>query len=51
MEYNFKRWVVSWFTKKTHTRCERRFINLDHAIQYAKRNGVDVFDDIEKVYF
>ena len=49
-EYNFKRWIVSWFNKK-HERRERRFVKLDCAIMYAKQHGVDVFDNVEKVYF
>jgi hypothetical protein len=49
-EYNFKRWIVSYFNKR-HERRERRFINLDKAVVYAKRHGVDIFDCVEHVYF
>jgi len=49
-EYNFKRWIVSWFTKR-HERRERRFINLANAVRYAKRHGADIFDCVEHVYF
>ena len=48
--YNFKRWIVSWFNKR-HERRERRFVNLDYAIMYAKQHGVDVYDTEERVYF
>jgi len=45
-----KQWVVAYFTKR-HERRERRFVNLDYAIMYAKQHGVDVFDCEEHVYF
>jgi hypothetical protein len=49
-DYNFKRWIVSWFTKR-HERKERRFSNLDNAVKCSKLHSVDIFDCVEHVYF
>ena len=47
-EYNDKRWVVSYENRQGF-RQEARYAHFENALVLAKRQGVGVWDDVEKV--